>query len=106
MTEVPGDTPTSPVLIVDSTPAKVTVVLAWTAKFAFTVLLETVLGAGDFKGALLGVEVGHNEIDGLRLGTELGAIDVGTFNKAVGPKGGGSSESPNNLVRSGRCSQR
>ena len=40
------------------------------------VLLETVLGAGGFEGALLGVELDPNEIDGLRLGTELGAIDV------------------------------
>jgi hypothetical protein len=84
VTAVPGKTPTSPYSIVDDTPAKVTVVRAWTAKFPQIVVLETVVGASDVEGALLGAELGRKEVDGLELGMELGAIEVEGRNEVDG----------------------
>ena len=73
---VPGATPTYPLWTVEITPAKVTAVRAWTANFPHMFVLSTVVGAIEVEGALLGVELGRNELDGLEVGTELGSIDV------------------------------
>jgi hypothetical protein len=81
--EVPGETLTSPPLTVDSTPPKVTVVRAWTAKFSHKSWeTDSKLGAedglvlGEVLGAVLGEVLGTSlgEVLGLVLGEELGAV--------------------------------
>jgi hypothetical protein len=70
----PGRTPTSPLVIV-TPPAKFTADREYTASFPHTVVLAREVGAIEVVGGLLGAGLGLFEIDGLELGTELGAID-------------------------------